>query len=196
MTDSQLFIKYVGENYDELLLTMKKYSINKTGKFDEDIFADTIIRCFDNIEKKMFLQDNSGQGMKNFFFKAYANNIIREKQYARNAKRVETENFNGFLTKRDKSDNSTEEKLKQDLKEDFSILYILERIEKALSYEHCHLFALKHLEGLTYSQICKKSKSKGTREKILEASDYVRENITREQIDDAFKRFFEAEIEN
>lgn len=196
MTDAELFLNYIGENYDRLKNHLKKYSLNKIAQFDEGIFHQTIVRCYDNIEKKLYLQDPTPQGIENFLFKAFANNIIREKQYARVAKRVETEDFTGFLTKRDKSDNSTEEKLKQDLYEDFAILFILEKIENTLSYEHCHLFALKHLEGLTYSQICKKSKSKGTREKILEASDYVRENITKEQIDNAFKRFYEEEIEN
>lgn len=100
MNDAELFLNYVGENYDKLLLTMKKYSINKTGKFDEDIFSDTILRCYDNIVKKQFLKDGTPQGIQNFIFKAFSNNILREKQYARNAKRVETDNLSGLMFKK------------------------------------------------------------------------------------------------
>lgn len=194
MSDAELFLNYVGENYDKILLTMKKYSINKTGKFDKDIFADTILRCYDNIVKKQFLKDCTPQGIQNFIFKAFANNILREKQYARNAKRIETSDFNGFLLKKEKFDTSTEDKLKQDLLIDFSTLYILEQIEKRFGYEHCHLWAMKHLNRMTYSEICKKTSSKGSREKILNASKFIKENITKEQIQQAFKKFYEEQF--
>lgn len=194
MTDAELFLNYIGENYDRLKNHLKKYSLNKIAQFDEGIFHQTILRCYENIEKKMYLQDPTAQGIENFLFKAFANNIIREKQYARVAKRVETDNLSALMSKNDKEDDGLRKKLEGDLKEDFSILYILEKIEKALSYEHCHLFALKHLNGMTYSAIARKTKGKGSRDKILEAANYVRENITKDEIDKAFSKFYEQEI--
>lgn len=195
MTDSELFVNYVGQNYDKLYLSMKRYAINKTGQWDEDIFQETIVRCHDNIERKIYLQDNTPSGIENFFFKSFANNIIREKQYARVAKRVETEDFSGFLHKNDKYDDQLNEKLKMDLKEDFSVLFILSKIEEAFDYQTAHLFSLKYLSGLTYNQIREKTQVKNTRQKILDANKYVIENITPEVINDAFKRFYEEEIE-
>lgn len=188
------FLQFIGNNYDRLYLAMKRYSLNKTSRFDDDVFSDTIIRCYNLLQKKGEMNDETEFGLENYFFKAFQFNVIREKQYARVAKRVETDNLSGLMSKNDKEDDGLRKKLEGDLKEDFSILYILEKIEKALSYEHCHLFALKHLNGMTYSAIARKTKGKGSRDKILEAANYVRENITKDEIDNAFRRFYDEEI--
>lgn len=190
------FINYVSDNYERLDEKMRKYSINKTGKYDKDIFHHTIIKCYDLIERKNEMTDDTPEGMENYLFKAFKFNLIRDKQYARNAKRNEVEDFSNFIIRQEKYETAKDEKLTRDLFEDFAILFILTKIEEKFSYETAHLYALKHLNAMTYNEIKEKTKLRNTRQRILEATNFVKNNITKEHINSAFQRFFNDEIAN
>ena len=190
MEDHTLFLNYISDNYKDLYFKYRQFCKEKQYEWDEDIFQDTIIKCFDTITKNGKLKDPSPQGIENYFFISFKTNLKREKQYARNLKRdlnYTTEKvseayeswYNSFHT-------SSTEKLKSDLWKDFSTLYLMTKVEEAFDQEHFYLFKLKHLCGMTYSQLAQKTNLKGCRQKVLEVKEWLKENVTKAQIKEAF----------
>ena len=190
MEDNTLFLNYISDNYKDLYFKYRQFCKEKQYEWDEDIFQDTIIKCFDTITKNGKLKDSSPQGIENYFFISFKTNLKREKQYARNVKRdlnYTTEKvseayeswYNSFHT-------SSTEKLKSDLWKDFSTLYLMTKVEEAFDQEHFYLFKLKHLCGMTYSQLAQKTNLKGCRQKVLEVKEWLKENVTKAQIKEAF----------
>ena len=190
MEDHTLFLNYISDNYKDLYFKYRQFCKEKQYEWDEDIFQDTVIKCFDTITKNGKLKDPSPQGIENYFFISFKTNLKREKQYARNLKRdlnYTTEKvseayeswYNSFHT-------SSTEKLKSDLWKDFSTLYLMTKVEEAFDQEHFYLFKLKHLCGMTYSQLAQKTNLKGCRQKVLEVKEWLKENVTKAQIKEAF----------
>lgn len=190
MEDHTLFLNYISDNYKDLYFKYRQFCKEKQYEWDEDIFQDTILKCFDTITKNGKLKDTSPQGIENYFFISFKTNLKREKQYARNLKRdlnYTTEKvseayeswYNSFHT-------SSTEKLKSDLWKDFSTLYLMTKVEEAFDQEHFYLFKLKHLCGMTYSQLAQKTNLKGCRQKVLEVKEWLKENVTKAQIKEAF----------
>lgn len=192
--DNTLFLGYINDHYKDLYYKYRQFCKEKQYEWDEDIFEDTILKCYETITKKGKLKDTSPQGLENYFFISFKTNIQREKQYARNMKRdlnYSTEKvaqayedwYNSYHT-------SSSEKLKSDLWKDFATLYIMTRVEEAFDSEHFYLFKLKHLCGLTYSQVCQRANIKGCRQKILEVKQWLKENITKDEIKDAYHTLY------
>lgn len=87
MNDAQLFINTINDNYEEIKQELTNYCDSVSKTFDEDIFQDTILKCYLLIEKQGEMKDPSYQGIKNYLFMSFKINMNREKQYARNQKR-------------------------------------------------------------------------------------------------------------
>jgi len=190
MEDHTLFLNYISNNYKDLYFKYRQFCKEKQYEWDEDIFQDTILKCNDTITKNGKLKDTSPQGIENYFFISFKTNLKREKQYARNLKRdlnYTTEKvseayeswYNSYHT-------SSTEKLKSDLWKDFTTLYLMTKVEEAFDQEHFYLFKLKHLCGMTYSQLTQKTNLKGCRQKVLEVKEWLKENVTKAQIKEAF----------
>lgn len=189
MKDEELFLSYIGENYEILKKRYINFCKDKHYQWDDDIFADTIIKCHDAIEKKGNLKDNSPQGMENYFFQSFKINLKREKQYSRVAKRdtnltdIVDELYENYYNG---ANMTAHEKVKSDLFKDFATLYIMMAVEEEFDAEHMHLFQLKYLCNLTYRQLAQKTRSKGVRQKVLDVKKWLKDNITKEEIKKAF----------
>ncbi len=189
MKDEELFLSYIGENYEILKKRYINFCKDKNYDWNEDIFSDTIIKCHDAIEKKGNLKDNTPQGMENYFFQAFKINLKREKQYSRVAKRDlnVTDTLEELYEDYYNEVNITaKEKVKNDLFKDFSTLYIMMVVEHNFPQEHFHLFQLKTLCNLTYKQLAERTKSKGVRNKVLEVKNWLKDNLKKEEIKKAF----------
>lgn len=191
MSDAEGFIKYTGEHYEELRRLLLAYCRNRGEEFDDDLFHQTVINCYDTITKKGKMTDPSPKGMKDYFFKAFKTNMIREKQYARNKNRTALEDFvtawESFL----ESCPSADEKVEEDLRKDFSAWYIAGRAEEAamegaIGIEAFHLWRIKTFMGYTYQQLKEVTKAEKVREKVLSVKHWLQANVTRKDIDNAF----------
>ena len=194
LKDSEKFLKFVGENYEKLKYKYYNFCKEKGYNWDEDIFSDTILKVYDSIEKKGGLKDNSQYGMECYFFLSYRNNVKRDSMYARNVKRdknITSDNvsllYEDFVNK---TSVSSESKLINDLFVDFSVLYILNKVEENFSKEHYYLFRIKYLSRLTYKQVAEKTKLKGTRAKIIEVKNWVKENVSFDEVKSEFYKFY------
>lgn len=192
MSDEELFLNYINDNYDKLKAKYRKFCQEKDYEFDEDVYSNTILSCYDAIQKKGGLNDNSSKGIEDYFFKSFKQNTQREKQYCRVAKRdFNVQDVNAKYEEYYNSNFTSEKsKLLTDLYNDFATLYILTKVEENFQSDESYLFRIKYLLNLTYKEVIEKTNAKKARQKIINVKNWVRENITKKEIDDAFYNNF------
>ena len=192
--DQDTFISHIGKHYNELQCKYKEFCRLNNLDWDYDIFSETILKCYDVIKRKGNLNDTSPQGIENFFFISFKNNIKREKMYARNAKRdlnVDTDSINELYEEYYNAHHSSSaKKVYTDLFKDYAILYIMLKVEENFDQECFYLFRLKTLGNMTYKQIREKTNIKAIRKKILEVSSWVKQNVTKDEIKNNFNKQF------
>lgn len=191
MEDAKRFINTVNDNYETIKKELQSYCDSVGETFDEDIFQDTILKCYTLIEKNGEMKDSSYQGCKNFMFQAFKRNLKRETQYARNQKR------DGNITNLSKynevylnSKLTQEEKLKSDLYKDFATLYLMKMVEENFDGEHFYLFRLKTFTNMTYAQLAEKTGIKGCRQKVVDVKNWLKENVKQQDIKDEFDEIY------
>ena len=183
------YLTYVGINYKNLMKRMKAFCSDKGYIWDEDVLADTFLKVHDRIEKKG-IDDSSDDGFENYTFMAFRQNVKREALYARVKKRCETEDVHILYEKYfNSTKTSSTEKIQGDLFKDFSLIYILMKVEENFDNDHFYLFKLKHLCGMTYKELSEKTKIPNARKKVLTVMHWLKKNITKQEIE---KRFDET----
>jgi RNA polymerase sigma factor (sigma-70 family) len=183
MNDAKLFINYINDHYNELYNSFLAFCNDKNYKFDADIFQDTIIKCYNLIDKQGYMKYKTEQGIKNYFFMSFKQNILRESQYARNQKR--DNNIINLSSANEAYQNSKltqEEKLKSDLYKDFATLYLLKQVEDNFDAEHFYLFRLKTFTNMTYAKLAEKTGIKGVRQKVVNVKNFLKNNVKQEDI--------------
>ena len=187
MEDAVKFINTVNDNYETIKKELQSYCDSVGEKFDEDIFQDTIIKCYTLIDKNGEMKDSSYQGCKNFMFQAFKRNLKRETQYARNQKRdANVTNLSKHNEVYLNSKLTQEEKLKSDLYKDFATLYLMKKVEEQFDGEHFYLFRLKTFTNMTYAQLAEKTGIKGCRQKVVDVKNWLKENVKQQDIKDEF----------
>lgn len=194
MSDQDKFMHYINDNYNYLKFKYINFCREHNYVFDEDIFSDTILKCYDAINKKGKLEDTTDQGIQNYFFISFKMNLKREGQYARNQKRdrnIDSDSINELYESWYNDNNvSAMEKIKSDLFKDFSVLYIMTVVEDNFDTEHFYLFKLKTLGNLTYKQLQDKTKIKASRQKVINVKNWLKDNVTKDMIKSAFNAMY------
>lgn len=195
MSDQNTFIKYINDNYQLLKNKYRKFCSEKHYDWDEDVFSDTILKCYDAIQRKGKLEDTTAQGIENYFFRSFKQNIQREKQYCRVSKRdlnITSDNINNIYEDwYNKFNDSSINKIKSDLYKDFSVLYIMHKVEEEFDGEHFYLFKLKSLmPDMTYKKLQAKTHCTSCRQKVVDVKNWVKQNISKKEITDAFQRIY------
>lgn len=189
MSDQELFLNHINNHYLELKNKYFKFCQEKQYTWDEDIFSDTIIKCYESIVKRG-IKDKSAYGIESYFFKAFKNNIMNERRYSRNKKRdnnITSDNINEVYEEYyNRTQNPAMTKIISDLYSDFSILYIMSKVEDQFDAESFYLFRVKTLCNLTFRQLAEKTKIKASRRKVIEVMRWVKQNITKEEIKKVF----------
>ena len=191
MKDEELFMEEIAKILPTLKPKMMAFCAAQNREWSEDVFSDTIIKCYNAIKKKGGLNDTSPKGVSDYFFQAFAINIKREAQYARNSKRDNTSDlFGEYETHSEQHDLTLEEKIKQDCFKDFATIYLMKRAEENFDDESFHLFNHKTLGNLTYKELQKKyPNTKAIRQKVAAVKRWLKENVTKEEVVKAFEEF-------
>lgn len=189
MKDEELFIKTIGEMLPVLKPKMKAYCNSMNKQWSEDVFMQTILNCYNAIARKGGLVDKSEKGISNYFFNSFYTNIKREALYSRNAKRDNTNDLFGEYEHYQGTNLTESEKVESDLYKDFAVLYLLKRAEQQFDPETFYLFNLKFIGQYTYKQLQEHVKAKAIRQRVAEVKRWLKENVTKEEIDDAFNIF-------
>lgn len=185
----QLFLEWIGENYEYQKEKLKKWCNHNKYVFDEDIFGDTIVKVYDYIEKHG-LRDATPTGVDAYFFISYKNNLKRDRQYSRVKNRVELPEINKNYEEyyNEHNDSSTIKVLK-DLKEDFSVLYLLRLVEANFNSEDVYAFKMKFLYNLTYKELAQRTKVKNSRQKVINIIHWLKANLSKEDLEKFFEEF-------
>lgn len=189
MKDEELFIKTIGEMLPVLKPKMKAYCNSMNKQWSEDVFSQTILNCYNAIARKGGLADKTEKGIENYFFNSFYTNTKREALYSRNAKRDNTNDLFGEYEHYQGTNLTESEKVESDLYKDFAVLYLLKRAEQQFDPETFYLFNLKFIGQYTYKQLQEHVKAKAIRQRVAEVKRWLKENVTKEEIDDAFNIF-------
>lgn len=195
MQDETIFLTYINDHYMQLKNKYNAFCREKQYDWDEDIFSDTILKCYESISKKGKLNDTSPYGIESYFFRSFKTNLQREKQYCRVSKRdmnITSDNvFQLYDEYYNKEHMPEKTKLLNDLWKDFATLYILMKVEDNWDSEHFLLFKLKYLvPQMTYKKLQEKTQAKKCRQKVVNVKNWVRENVKKQEIKDAFTRIY------
>ena len=192
--DCQVFISHIGSHYKEIETKLKMLSGRNHQPFDKDAYQEVIIKCYKRIQNKGTLNDKTPYGIESYLIKSYFNYLIDVKRSAEKQKRDLNYNSDNIQDLYEEFYNATNDtartKIASDLFKDFSILYILTKVEDNFDGESFYLFRLKHLCEMTYKQVYEKTQVKGARQKILEVKAWVQDNITKEDIKKAFNAVY------
>lgn len=138
----------IGKHYDEYLQKLKKMILLKDmGSIEEvdDIVNDTILLCHTAISRNG-LKDTTEQGMKNYFFRAFQMNYRVKSNYdKRKDPNIDITNLLANEINEDDSD--------LDIKRDFWITYIFNKIEENFDSDTYNIFKYKLLNGVTYKKL-------------------------------------------
>lgn len=186
LNDQTLFINYINDHYQTLKNKYRRFCIEKQYDWDEDIFSDTILSCYTAIEKKGSLNDKTNQGIENYFFRSFKQNLQREKQYCRVSKRdmnYNSDNINDVYEEWYNENNSPARvKLLNDLWKDFLVLFIMTKVEDNFDSEHFLLFRLKYLiPQMTYKKLQEKTQAKKCRQKVVNVKNWVKDNVSKDE---------------
>lgn len=192
---NKLFLNYINDHYTLLKNKYRKFCIEKQYDWDEDVFSDTILNCYNAITKKGQLNDTTAQGIENYFFRSFKQNIQREKQYCRVSKRdlnYTSDSLNiAYENWYNETKDSAINKIRTDLYKDFAILYIMHRVEDEFDQEHFRLFNLKTMiPNMTYKKLQEKTHCTGCRQKVVNVKNWVKDNVTKKEITEAFQRIY------
>ena len=195
MTDQEKFINHISKNYETLKRKYTRACRDLQLTLTDDLYQDTILKCYESIQRKGKLNDTTEYGMECYFFQSLKMNIKRETQYARNQKRdanVTSDNIHTLYEDWSNNNKTTSrEKLLSDLYKDFSVLYICKMVEMNFDEEHFYLFRVKYLvPEMTYKKLAETSKLKKVRQKVAEVKQWLKENITREMIRAEFNEIY------
>lgn len=184
------FINWLNKHYDEQKNKLIAFCNDKKFNWDEDIFCSTYLKIYDKI-MKCGITDDSDKGFDNYLFKSFKTNTMREAQYARNQKRDgNVINLTGAYEAYKNTELSQQEKLKSDLKKDFTALYLLQMAEQQFDSETFYLFKIKTFEKITYKQLQERTGIKGVRQKVVNIKNWLRENISKDEIDKEFNELY------
>ena len=80
------------------------------------------------------------------------------------------------------------DKLRMDLWKDYATIYLMRRVEEQFDGEHFKLFQHKYLiKGVTFTKLQQETRVKGARQKVTEVLQWLRENVTKEEVRKAFE---------
>lgn len=187
---AERFLQWSNEHYNEQKKKFTAYCFNKKQQFSEDIFHSTILKIYDKIIRDG-LKDPTDKGFENYLFLSYKTNFNREKQYARNTHRDRNVEDVETLYERFYNDYniSSAEKVTNDLRKDFQALYLLTKVNDEFGSELCHLFQKRYFSKMTYEEIKNSTDIPMSRQKILMIRDWLRKNVTKEEVEEKFDEF-------
>lgn len=159
--------------------------------FDEDIFHSTIINCYNTIKLKG-LTDLTEQGMKNYLFRSFKMNIKREALYMRNARRdnnISDSDAMSVYERNGMDEETTEDKIRKQVLNDYSVVYILNRVEENFDTISFYCFRLKWLmPKMTYQKLREITKVKDCKKRCIDVMKWLKENVNKEDILTEFEK--------
>lgn len=177
------WLKYIGTIYREYRMKYFKMANGLNYNVSEDMLNDTILACYNSIARNN-LQDTSPQGMRNYLFRAFKVNLNAISNYDKRKDFVD--DLYSLSEQYEAMGEATYNKIKKQLYDDFSVIYILEQVENNFDTITFHCFRLKTMLPCTYQRLREITKVKDCKKRVVKVNKWLRENMTRQDIYNAF----------
>lgn len=180
------WLQYIGTIYEEYRMKYLKMANDLNYKVSEDMLNDTILACYNSIARNN-LQDTSPQGMRNYLFRAFKVNLNAVSNYDKRKDIVD--DLSALAEQYENQGEATYNKIKKQLFEDYSLIYILEQVENNFDTITFNVFRLKTmLEKCTYQKLRDITKVRDCKKRVVKVMKWLRENITEKEILTNFKK--------
>ena len=173
------WLQYIGTIYEEYRMKYLKMANDLNYKVSEDMLNDTIIACYNSIARNN-LSDTTEQGMRNYLFRAFKVNLNAVSNYDKRKDVVD--DLTALAEQYEFQGEATYNKIKKQLFEDYSLIYILERVENNFDTISFNVFRLKTMLPCTYQKLREITKVKDAKKRVVNVMKWVRNNLTKEEI--------------
>lgn len=177
------WLQYIGTIYEEYRMKYFKMANDLNYNVNEDMLNDTILACYNSIARNN-LQDTSEEGMRNYLFRAFKTNLNAVSNYDK--RRDFVDDLSALAEQYENQGEATYNKIKKQLFDDYSLIYILEQVENNFDTITFHCFRLKTMLPCTYQRLRELTKVKDCKKRVVKVNKWLRENMTRQDIYNAF----------
>ena len=179
------WLQYIGTIYEEYRMKYFKMANDLNYNVNEDMLNDTILACYNSIARNN-LSDTTEQGMRNYLFRAFKVNLNAVSNYDKRKDVVD--DLSALAEQYENQGEATYNKIKKQLFEDYSLIYILEQVENNFDTITFNVFRLKTLLPCTYQKLRELTKVKDCKKRVVKIMKWLRENITEKEILTNFKK--------
>ena len=180
------WLRYIGTIYEEYRMKYFKMANDLNYNVNEDMLNDTILACYNSIARNN-LSDTTEQGMRNYLFRAFKVNLNAVSNYDKRKDIVD--DLSALAEQYETQGEATYNKIKKQLFEDYSLIYILEQVENNFDTITFNVFRLKTmLEKCTYQKLRDITKVRDCKKRVVKVMKWLRENITEKEILTNFKK--------
>lgn len=184
--NAKKFLNVINSQYHILYKKWRQYCNQIDIMFDEDIYNETILKCYDYIISNN-INDSTEKGMVDYFFKAFINNIKRDKQYARNQNRDEVTDIMAFLDSQIDDNDELFYKKKKEYFNSFMKQYILNYAGNNFDMVSFYCFRLYYLiPKMNYQKLKELTKIMDCKKRVVAIKKYIQDNINK---NDIYKEF-------
>ena len=179
------WIQYIGTIYEEYRMKYFKMANDLNYNVNEDMLNDTILACYNSIARNN-LSDTTEQGMRNYLFRAFKVNLNAISNYDKRKDVVD--DLTALAEQYENQGEATYNKIKKQLFEDYSVIYLLNKVEDNFDTISFHCFRLKTMLPCTYQRLREITKVKDCKKRVVKIMKWLRENITEKEILTNFKK--------
>ena len=173
------WLQYIGTIYEEYRMKYFKMANTLNYKVSEDMLNDTILACYNSIARNN-LQDTSPQGMRNYLFRAFKINLNAVSNYDK--RRDVVDDLSTLAEQYENQGEAAYQKIKKQLIEDYSVIYILNKVEDNFDSISFHCFRLKKMLPCTYQKLSEITKVRDCKKRVVNVMKWIRLNITKKEI--------------
>ena len=182
------WLRYIGTIYEEYRRKYFRMANDLNYNVNEDMLNDTILACYNSIARNN-LSDTTEQGMRNYLFRAFKVNLNAVSNYDKRKDVVD--DLSALAEQYENQGEATYTKIKKQLFEDYSLIYILEQVENNFDTITFNVFRLKTMiEKCTYQRLRDITKVRDCKKRVVKVMKWIRENITKREILTNFKKTY------
>ena len=180
------WLQYIGTIYEEYRRKYFRMANDLNYNVNEDMLNDTILACYNSIARNN-LSDTTEQGMRNYLFRAFKVNLNAKSTYDK--RKGVVDDLSALAEQYENQGEATYNKIKKQLFEDYSVIYLLNKVEDNFDTITFNVFRLKTmLEKCTYQKLRDITKVRDCKKRVVKVMKWIRENITKQEILTNFKK--------
>ena len=184
------FLEVAAKHYEDNKKKWMKYFNDSDFDFDEDVFSDSIIKVHKYLLTHK-LEDDSDNGLLNYWFKSFQINSKREKQYAHNQYTVYGLNLAEESDSRPNFEETKDDKVRRHIYDDWVATYILQQIEEKFDDVTFRCFRLYYIiPKMTYARLKEVTNVSDCKKRVTEVKKWVKTNITISHLNDEFRKYY------